>query len=268
MIIIVTPSGNHSNRLFQAIHFESYAIENKFKCYNPTLYNLGFYNGLQLNWYDSLFLFLFRKLNVIINMKVEEFNYENFTYHNPNFKVLDKNIVFVSGWFFFHKVLTLKYKSHFREKYCLSQTIINSVINDRKYNLIDILSKIESADIVFGIHIRRGDYKEWEDGKFFYDDITYQNVINQSKFLFGESKVLYLIFSNELINFNLPENSIVSNNPWYVDHYIMGICDYVIGPPSTFTLWATYIGPKVRYYHMNHKNDFPISLEEFNEYNG
>jgi hypothetical protein len=71
----------------------------------------------------------------------------------------------------------------------------------------------------------------------------------------------FIIFSNEVILIKENENIIISKNKWYVDHFLMGQCDLLIGPPSTFTLWASYIG-KVKYFHIENKSG-KISIDDF-----
>ena len=80
-------------------------------------------------------------------------------------------------------------------------------------------------------------------------------------------KCKFIIFSNESSSFDETSNNIyISQNAWYVDHHLMSQCDYLIGPPSTFTMWASYIG-KVKYFHMK-DNSGKINLCDFTLCNG
>lgn len=60
---------------------------------------------------------------------------------------------------------------------------------------------------------------------------------------------------------NENDNIKKSTNEWYIDHFLMSKCDYLIGPPSTFTMWASYIG-KVKYYHIENDSG-EIRLSDF-----
>jgi len=51
---------------------------------------------------------------------------------------------------------------------------------------------------------------------------------------------LLIVFSDDHVVFT--RDLIISQNPWYIDQHLMTRCDYLIGPPSTFTLWASYVG--------------------------
>jgi hypothetical protein len=267
MIVVVRPSGNHSNRLFQAIHTEAFTMDRNCKYYNPTMHDINSYYIINGRWFDRYFIYIFRKLNSL-HFRIHDFTEDYFELHSPNFEVLNSPLVFISGWFFFHKELTSKYRLYFRKKYSLKSSIIQNILNDNKYNLKEIDHKINNAEITIGIHIRRGDYKEWGDGMYFYEDAVYQSAIEKMRSFFSDQNILIILFSNDIIEFELSDNMIISNNEWYIDHYIMGRCDYLLGPPSTFTLWASYIGPKAKFFHINHSSDFPVSLADFQDYNG
>lgn len=53
----------------------------------------------------------------------------------------------------------------------------------------------------------------------------------------------------------------VSKCKWYEDHSLMSMCDYLIGPPSTFTSWSSFIG-NVPTYHIKDKYK-KIELSDF-----
>jgi hypothetical protein len=109
----------------------------------------------------------------------------------------------------------------------------------------------ENDTIIIGVHIRRGDYENWQDGKYYFDDNIYKNYICTLKkeIKHNNKKCFFIIFSNEDVLINENEYIHISTNEWYIDHFLMSKCDYLIGPPSTFILWASYIG-KVKYYHI------------------
>jgi len=122
--------------------------------------------------------------------------------------------------------------------------------------------------IVVGVHIRRGDYKYWENGKYYFTDDIYQMYINNISYELNKrsnKRIKFFLFSNENINIERTEDTIISTYDWYIDQLIMSKCDYLIGPPSTFTLWASYIG-KVKYYHIKDEtgninvNDFSYCI--------
>ena len=115
-----------------------------------------------------------------------------------------------------------------------------------------ILSKIEKKfignrgenSIIIGIHIRRGDYSHYREGRYFYTIEEYKEVMKKLIKNFHGKEVIFFIASNEPINhedfsefsfFYFGEKAIV-------DLYALSMCDYIIGPPSTFSMWAALIG--------------------------
>ena len=100
--------------------------------------------------------------------------------------------------------------------------------------------------ITIGVHVRRGDYKDYLDGKYFFSDEVYLDAITQVRKLFsyGNGNVRFLICSNE--PFNVPQNYgdifSIDNTDGMIDLYALSCCDYIIGPPSSYSQWASFYG--------------------------
>lgn len=267
MIVLFNEYGNHSNRLFQNLHFEAFCYSNNIEYYNSTFLDLQhLYSTPVKTKFRNISKILktkpiraFRKMGFMNN--IISFNEEK----TDNLKILNKcarrnNIIFVDGWGFRDYDATTKYRSIFQIKYKLREEYITDndtlkIINDMKL----------AGKIVIGIHIRRGDYAEFKNGEYYYSDDMYMSIINKiqkniHKELNKES--CFIIFSNEKVQL---KNCIISNNDWYIDHYLMMNCNYLIGPPSTFTLWASYLG-EVPYIHI--KKDTDLSINCFSICNG
>lgn len=95
-----------------------------------------------------------------------------------------------------------------------------------------------------GVHIRRGDYKQWHGGKYYYDNETYAEYINTYIAQKKSPVVVYLSTNDKDVTAAIfeklcPEAAkfvrILENNPAQ-DLYMLSKCDAVIGPPSTFSL--------------------------------
>ena len=100
--------------------------------------------------------------------------------------------------------------------------------------------------ITVGIHIRRGDYKDYLGGRYFFSDDVYLNVINDfRKQMDAEGKrVRFLICSNDNITITDKSNDIFSiqGSNGITDLYALSCCDYIIGPPSSYSQWASFYG--------------------------
>lgn len=98
--------------------------------------------------------------------------------------------------------------------------------------------------ITVGVHIRRGDYIKHLGGKYFFGNEVYVEFMNQLRKLFANDNVRFLICSNEKIDQSYFGTSVFSieNSDGITDLYGLSMCDYIIGPPSSFSQWASFYG--------------------------
>ena len=121
------------------------------------------------------------------------------------------------------------------------------------------------ADVLVGVHIRRGDYAGWHGGAYLFDNATYARAMREMRELFApEVRVRFLLFSNEPISatdFAEFDTGRSTDHP-VEDLYAMAGCDYLIGPLSTYSMWASFMG-RVPLCHL-HRPDQPIrALSDF-----
>lgn len=97
--------------------------------------------------------------------------------------------------------------------------------------------------LIIGIHIRRGDYKDYCDGKYFFSLEEYKKIMSKIIHKFGGG-IKFFIASNEKIKTHEFSNFkfFTSNGSTVYDLYGLSKCDYIIGPPSTFSMWASLFG--------------------------
>ena len=97
--------------------------------------------------------------------------------------------------------------------------------------------------VVVGVHIRWGDYRGTER---YFDLGQYLESMEQLRVILSPKVVVFLIFSHE----NLPAGSlpsgcfICSSESALEDMYSLAECDFILGPPSTFSMWASFYGGK------------------------
>lgn len=131
--------------------------------------------------------------------------------------------------------------------------------------LDQIFDKIRQKNsIIIGLHIRHGDYQEWREGKYFYSIQEYHSVMLKLTKMFPDQEVAFFIASNE----NISLSSFADLNCYKIgngssvkDLYGLGCCDYITGPPSTFSAWASLYG-HVPIYHIEDMKD-DISFTSF-----
>lgn len=103
----------------------------------------------------------------------------------------------------------------------------------------------ENSDVVIGVHMRRGDYATWNNGKFFYTDEQYKKVMDNYALRCGKS-VAFVLFSNGAIDMNVWKDAkyrvVQAKGSAIQDLCCLSKCDYLMGPPSTFSGIASYLG--------------------------
>jgi hypothetical protein len=120
-----------------------------------------------------------------------------------------------------------------------------------------------NSDILIGVHIRRGDYKNFENGRYYYENKIFINNMLKLKDLFPDKKLTFLICSNEKINLNEFKNLNVhlGTGHFIEDLYSLARCNYIIGPPSTYSMWASFYG-QVPLFQMKEREE-AINLNSF-----
>ena len=105
----------------------------------------------------------------------------------------------------------------------------------------------ETTDIVVGVHIRRGDYATWNDGRFFYSLEEYHQFMIRVQETYKGQRVSFFISSNEDFSLDLFEGCNCRRfgkepSGAILDLYTLSICDRIIGPFSSYSRWASFIG--------------------------
>lgn len=171
--------------------------------------------------------------------KLGEFNYYELNSVTLQSMVKKKPIVFLFGRFFRDFSNFEKYQDIIREYFTPSYAIQEKIDG--------ILKPIrENSDIIVGVHIRRGDYAEFMNGKYFYTQEQYADKMLALKKALATTKVTFVLCSNEPIENELFRgvDFIVCNGHPVEDLYTLAECDMIMGPPSTFSSWAAFYGNK------------------------
>jgi hypothetical protein len=104
----------------------------------------------------------------------------------------------------------------------------------------------KNYDVAIGVHIRRGDYAMWLNGRYFYElDDYHQVMLKYQSSVQDKKKVCFFISSNEAIDLqffkgvNCYKHELSSP---ILDLYSLAACDGIIGPLSTYSRWASFYG--------------------------
>ena len=107
------------------------------------------------------------------------------------------------------------------------------------------VQSVRSGDqVLVGLHLRRGDYRAWADGRYFYEDAAFCGVMRQMRVALPGRRVRFLLVSDEAIDrTHFQEfDIVVGPGDAMGDLYSLAACDYLIGPPATYSAWASWYG--------------------------
>lgn len=117
------------------------------------------------------------------------------------------------------------------------------------------MAKIRSAHkFIVGVHIRQGDYKTWDGGKYFYTFVEVRKIlddyiIQQKKF--KSDDIAFVICSDEIVDLDAfgGLNIYRGHGGEVEDLHTLAESDLIIGSTSTYGAWAAYYGkvPFVRF---------------------
>lgn len=171
-------------------------------------------------------------------------------------ELTSNKIVFLSGWGLRTKDLIEKHRDF----------IINyfTPLEIYRKSAEEVVNQLGTKfKNIVGIHIRRGDYKGFLGGKYFYDLNAYKNAMKNVADIFGKEQTSFVICSNEEIDPNFFSGLNVFKGPGHfvADLHTLSLCDYIAGPPSTFSMWASFYGQKPLW--MIHNIEQIPTLESF-----
>ena len=159
---------------------------------------------------------------------------------NICFYINENNYIkIVNGWNFRENKLTKKYHKELKEIYNFKKKKETKKIK----LLVNYLEKLKKGGkYLVGLHIRRNDYKLWNNGKYYFSDEFYEFVIKKIRIDFANKNKdpFIILVSDEKISPKIGVD-FLSNGTWKEDQIILQSCQILIGPPSTFSMWASYI---------------------------
>lgn len=140
----------------------------------------------------------------------------------------------------------------FRARACLDKhaSWVKEFFTPKQVHQIEIETLMREMrrqyDVVIGVHIRRGDYIQWEGGQYFFGIPFYTRVIKDLSQALKGVKLGFLVCSNEALD---PQDFTGLEYRFGTGHliedmYSFAECDLLVGPPSTFTGWASFYGQK------------------------
>ncbi|HEX2860737.1 MAG TPA: hypothetical protein VHN79_03815 [Lacunisphaera sp.] len=105
-------------------------------------------------------------------------------------------------------------------------------------------------DLVIGVQIRQSDYRVWNQGRFYFPTSQYVAWIRQLLELHAGRRVAVVVASEErqdpAVFAGLPvwfaTGAANAGGHWFESWVELSLCDLVLGPPSTFSTTAAWLG--------------------------
>ncbi len=164
----------------------------------------------------------------------------------------------VRGWPFWDVANFIKHSSTIKEIFAPRKKYVINAVNFLR-------DKRERFDIIIGVHIRRGDYINHLNGRFFFSIAVYQDKLQElyNQVLLTGKTAAFIICSNESIDkdWNVGFPYFPTSMDGMSDLVILSMCDYIVGPPSTYSMWASFYG-NVPYNNFFSADDY-LPLDSF-----
>jgi len=269
-VIIASKAGRLGNRLFQAAHFMGNALTKGFRLFNPSLGEYAqlfegsardplcgfpqFRRQEDPEFADSCRQVLFQGVQfigwaarwgivpgvrVIDIRRFDEMEEGDVDLNGPIFGELltSGKIILPMGW---------KFSDHsgmreYREDIVRYFTPVESI---KKQSEKVVAYARKTGDLLVGVHIRQDDYRQWKNGVHFYETERYAQWMRELLERNPRRKVVYLVCSSNALNESLFAGLPIVKGPGFPagDLHALSLCDKIIGPPSTFSAWASYYG--------------------------
>jgi len=108
-----------------------------------------------------------------------------------------------------------------------------------------LISKARAmGDFLVGVHIRQDDYRQWKNGIHFYETERYVQWMHDVVNHHSERHVVFLVCASNSLDARLFQGLDWCSGPGdpMGDLHALSLCDRIMGPPSTFSGWASYHG--------------------------
>lgn len=259
MLIMGSKSGQLANRLFAFGHFIANAIEHGYALINPTLdeyceffpatrsNDFGTYRiGVRLPGGLSFrrFQWIHRKLRkypiwppVTITHHEED---RSFDLNDGEFlNLVKRKVVIPDGWLFRDHV-------HFKKHAGTIRGFFKPMAEFEENAKRAASTCRADRDVVVGVHVRKSGYRDWQGGQFYFSDEVYLDKMLQVQGLLEKTgrRAAFLLCSDEQIDREAfsAVSSTTGTGHLIEDLYALSNCDFIIGPPSTFSMWASFYG--------------------------
>jgi len=271
MVIINYKGGQLGNRMLSFAHFIANSLEYNYSLYNPEFNEyVPYFEGTSRNNFGTKHItvtrFGNRKIDKAFSLLIRAWTdmtcrltrrnrfyslYRIFKTHDRQELVFDlndadfvrdacKKNTIVQGWLF----RDFRHIEKYRSEICACFTPVFKFRSE----VDSVISSARAVgSLLIGVHIRRGDYARFANGQYFFTDEVYADKMTQlhARYSMQGKQCVFILCSNDEVDLKkFPSHlTIIFEKRHYItDMYVLAACDAILGPPSTFSIWASYYG--------------------------
>ena len=156
--------------------------------------------------------------------------------------MVSSRISIIRGYYIYtHPSILIRHAEKIRKR-------LAPVVEQSEFEFISD-KRIKENSLIVGVHIRRGDYRKYQGGRYFFPISMYENLAKSLTINSSESRFVFLVCSDE----HIPDNAFSGLNwirgPGTIlgDLYALSLCDLVMGPVSTFNRASAFLGGIARF---------------------
>lgn len=258
-IILINNSGRLANQLWSAASVYAFCLESKLDYSNYPFFRYNSYFEHKIGALEKILsrlplkialvtLKIYSKILTIICKKKIVFDLEREFFLQPThnndslqleqlLKIKRKDkVVYFSGWLFRNPDGISKYYREIKRYFKPIDEIYTKV---KKY----IEEQRRGIDILVGVHIRQGDYKHWQGGKFYYRNEEVRDILRDFSDK-TDKRVKFIICSDGEVDTQLFSDLDIGMGlgTEIEDLYTLAKTDLIIGSNSTYGSWAAFYG--------------------------
>ncbi|PSN17336.1 hypothetical protein C7271_18265 [filamentous cyanobacterium CCP5] len=152
-------------------------------------------------------------------------------------RLLSNQVVFAHGYFFRHFEGVRRHAAAIRQ-------LLSPVQAYRTAAAALIEAARGRGTTVVGIHIRHGDYMGWQKGQHFFTLEQYRSIMASLPKVLRQRQLLYVVSSDApwtREDFPGLQVTMADREP-IIAMLCLSLCDYIVGPKSSFNRWASFYG--------------------------
>lgn len=266
-MLFVRDKGQMCNNIYQYINIYAWARKHGLRSMSMRFAHK--YKGFAIchTPYHNKFVYTVAKaLRALRLIPCVDYDSNNMTSAQREQRLLSSRNAIVEGWNVRYIGLLPEYMDEIRQLFAFD----DSITADVRRNMLPT----DNATVSIGLHIRRGDYKTFIDGRHYFTDKDFMDYLALLLENFkGKRCNIYLCTNDKKLDKDFFLRTIRSKEEWNDCHIafphgsgqedlcLLSECDFIIGPVSSYSLIATMYG-KARCLWMSHKRrtELPLSL--------